>query len=77
MYMAFDEETLKSIAEITHGEYFQASSAAELAKIYQRLNARYVLEKKETEVGALSVAAAAVLLLAAATLSLLWYSRLA
>ncbi|HEX3632912.1 MAG TPA: VWA domain-containing protein, partial [Casimicrobiaceae bacterium] len=77
MYMAFDEETLKSIAEITHGEYFQASSGNELAKIYQRLNARYVLEKKETEVGALAVAAAAILMLAAGTLSLLWYSRLA
>jgi hypothetical protein len=36
-----------------------------------------VLEKKETEVGALAVAAAAILLLAAGTLSLLWYSRLA
>ena len=77
MYMAFDEETLKSIAEITKGEYFHAASATELAKIYQQLNARYVLEKKETEVGALAVAAAAILLLAAATLSLLWYSRLA
>lgn len=77
MYMAFDEETLKSIAEITHGEYFHAASAADLAKVYQRLNARYVLEKKETEVGALSVAAAAVFLLAAAALSLLWHNRLA
>ena len=77
MYMAFDEETLKAIAEITHGEYFQASSAADLAKVYQRLNARYVLEKKETEIGALSVAAAAVLLLLAAGLSLLWHNRLA
>ncbi|HEY2865024.1 MAG TPA: VWA domain-containing protein [Casimicrobiaceae bacterium] len=77
MYMAFDEETLKSIAEITHGEYFHAASAADLAKIYQRLNARYVLEKKETEIGALSVAAAAILLVAATTLSLLWYNRLA
>lgn len=77
MYMAFDEETLKSIAEITHGEYFHAASAADLAKIYQRLNARYVLEKKETEIGALSVALAAILLVAATTLSLLWYNRLA
>jgi Ca-activated chloride channel family protein len=77
MYMAFDEETLKSIAEITHGEYFHAASAADLAKIYQRLNARYVLEKKQTEIGALAVAAAAIFLVAAATLSLLWYNRLA
>jgi len=76
MYMAFDEETLKSIAEITHGEYFHAASAADLAKIYQRLNARYVLEKKQTEIGALAVAVAAVLLVAAATLSLLWHNRL-
>jgi Ca-activated chloride channel family protein len=77
MYMAFDEETLKSIADITHGEYFHAASAADLVKVYQQLNARYVLERKETEVGALAVAAAAVLLLAAATLSLLWHNRLA
>ncbi|MGH8714622.1 MAG: VWA domain-containing protein, partial [Casimicrobiaceae bacterium] len=77
MYMAFDEETLKAIAEITHGEYYHAASAAELAKIYQRLNARYVLEKKETEVGALAVAVAAALLVAAGALSLLWFNRLA
>ncbi|HKW79700.1 MAG TPA: VWA domain-containing protein [Casimicrobiaceae bacterium] len=75
MYMAYDEETLKAIAEITRGEYFHAASATELAKIYQRLNARYVLERKETEVGALAVAAAAVLLVAAGTLSLLWFNR--
>lgn len=77
MYMAFDEETLKSIAEITHGEYYHAASAADLAKIYQRLNARYVLEKKETEIGALAVAAAAALLVVAGTLSLLWFNRMA
>jgi Ca-activated chloride channel family protein len=76
MYMAFDEETLKAIAEITHGEYFQASTAAELAKIYERLNTRFVLEKKETEVTALAAAAAAGLLLAAALLSLAWTNRL-
>lgn len=77
MYMAFDEETLKSIAEITRGEYYHAASAADLAKVYQRLNARYVLEKKETEVGALSVAAAAALLVAAGALSLVWFNRMA
>lgn len=77
MYMAFDEETLKAIAEITRGEYYHAASAADLAKIYQRLNARYVLEKKETEIGALAVAVAAVLLVAASTLSLLWFNRIA
>jgi Ca-activated chloride channel family protein len=76
MYMAFDESTLKAIAETTRGEYFHAASGAELAKIYQRLNARFVLERKETEVGALAIGAAAILLLAAAMLSLTWFNRI-
>jgi Ca-activated chloride channel family protein len=76
MYMAYDEEALKAIAEVTRGEYFHAASAAELAKIYQGLNARLVLEKKETEISALVVAAAAILLLASAMLSLLWFNRM-
>jgi Ca-activated chloride channel homolog len=76
MYMAFDESTLKAIAETTRGEYFHAASGAELAKIYQRLNARFVLERKETEVGALAIGAAAVFLLAAGLLSMSWFNRI-
>ena len=33
-YVRLDEETLKSIAEITQGEYFYAGSAADLRKVY-------------------------------------------
>jgi Ca-activated chloride channel family protein len=77
MYMAYDEEALKAIAEVTHGEYFHAASAAELRKIYQGLNAQLVLEKKETEISALVVAAAVMLLLGSAMLSLLWFNRMA
>ncbi len=76
MYMAFDETTLKAIAETTRGEYFHAASGAELATIYQRLNARFVLERKETEVSALAIGAAAILLLAAGMLSLTWFNRI-
>src|SRR6266567_2443566 len=76
MYMAFDETTLKAIAEVTRGEYFHAASASELNKVYQGLNARLVLEKKETEIGALSIAAAMVMLLAAGVLSLSWFNRI-
>jgi Ca-activated chloride channel family protein len=77
MFMAFDEEALKAIAEVTHGEYFHAASAAELAKIYQGLNARLVLEKKETEISALVIGAAIILLLVSAMLSVLWFNRMA
>jgi Ca-activated chloride channel family protein len=76
MFMAYDEEALKAIAETTRGEYFHAASAAELQKIYQGLNAQLVLEKKETEVSALVIAAATILLLGSALLSLLWFNRM-
>jgi len=76
IYMRFDEETLKAIAALTEAEYFQASSAAELKKVYETLNARYVLEKKETEISALASAIGALLVVAAAALSLWWTNRL-
>jgi Ca-activated chloride channel family protein len=71
-----DEETLKSIASITLGEYFYASSAAELKKVYQSLNARIVFQTKETEISGLVSAAAAMLALLAGFLSMLWFNRI-
>jgi len=75
MYMMYDEETLRAIADITKAEYFHAASGDELQKVYQNLNANMVLERKETEVSSLAAAAAAVLLLLAGALSLLWFNR--
>jgi len=75
VYMRFDEETLKTVADLTRAEYFYAGSAADLRKVYQQLNTQFVLEKKETEIGALAIAVAAVLALAAAALSVLWFNR--
>ena len=75
IYMRFDEETLKAIAGITEAEYFHAATAADLKTIYEGLNARYVLEKKPTEVSALATALAAALALVAAALSVAWFSR--
>ena len=75
VYMRFDEETLKAVADLTRAEYFYAGSAADLKKVYQQLNAQLVLERKETEISALATAVAAVLALAAAALSVLWFNR--
>jgi len=77
MFMRFDEETLKAISELTRARYFHAASAEELKKVYTELNARAVFERRETEVSALLTAAAAVLALAAALLSFLWFNRFA
>ena len=76
VYMRFDEETLRAIADVTRGEYFSAASAAELKKVYETLNAKFMLEKKEAEITALVTAAAALFALAAGLLSLIWFNRL-
>ena len=76
MRVRLDEDTLKAIAGMTHGQYFYAGNAAELKKVYQSLNSRFVLEKKETEVTALVSAVAAVLALVSALLSLAWFNRI-
>ena len=76
MRVRLDEDTLKSVSSLTHGQYFYAGNAADLKKIYRTLNSRFVLEKKETEVSALFSALAALLAVAAATLSMLWFNRI-
>jgi Ca-activated chloride channel family protein len=74
-YAIPDEETLKAIAAMTGGDYFHAATAEDLKKIYEKLNLQFALERKETEVGALFSAAAALLVLGAAAFSLLWFHR--
>jgi Ca-activated chloride channel family protein len=76
MRVRLDEETLKAIAKMTDGEYFYAGTATDLKKVYESLNARLVLEKKDMEISALFSAAAAVAALVSALLSLLWFSRI-
>jgi Ca-activated chloride channel family protein len=71
-----DEDTLKQIAQITRAEYFFAGTATDLSKVYETLSSRLVLEKKETEVTALVAAAAGLLALLAALLSLAWFNRI-
>lgn len=73
----FEEETLKEIADITEGEYFHAGNAGKLNKIYEKLAARVVFERTESEITALFTAIGAALLLTAAVLSLLWCHRFA
>jgi Ca-activated chloride channel family protein len=77
VYMVLDEEALKAVAHATGGEYFYAGTAADLRKVYQHLNAKFALEKRETELSALLGAAAALLAIGAALLSLLWFHRAA
>jgi Ca-activated chloride channel homolog len=77
MRVRLDEETLKQIASATRAEYFYAGTAHDLKKVYQSLGSRLSAQKKETEITALFTALGALLALAAATLSLWWFGRVA
>jgi Ca-activated chloride channel family protein len=75
MYMAFDEELLKTIASITRAEYFHAPTADELIKVYDALRTRFELERNRTELTAFASALAAALVTAGAALSVVWFGR--
>jgi Ca-activated chloride channel family protein len=75
IYVRMDEQTLKTIADITGGEYFQAKSAGDLIKVFQTLSGKLSVQSVETEVAAIVTAFAAFVAITAAGLSLLWFGH--
>jgi Ca-activated chloride channel homolog len=71
-----DEASLKKIADLTDGQYFNASNEGDLKSIYDNLGSRTVLRTEKTEITYLLTGAAIVVSLMAGMLSLLWFSRL-
>ena len=76
MHVILDEETLKNMANITHAQYFHAKTETELAKIYKDLNTKLQNETEEREITAFFAAAALILTLVSASLSVLWFGRI-
>jgi Ca-activated chloride channel family protein len=76
MRAQLDEDALKKIADMTRGRYFHATSGADLKAIYGDLGRQLIVETKEMEITSFFAAAAALLMVGAATLSLLWFGRL-
>jgi len=67
-----DEETLIQIADITGGEYYQATSASELDEVFKSLPT-YLITKRETmEISFAFTALGALLVGVAILLSMLW-----
>lgn len=75
MRVRLDEAALKAIADTTRGEYFVATSADALQRIYRQLGRKLTLQQRTTEVSALFSAAGAALMLVAAVLSMIWFRR--
>jgi Ca-activated chloride channel family protein len=77
MRVRLDEETLKNVSVLTHGEYFYAGTADDLKKVYEGLSSRMVVERKETEISGLFAALGALLSVIAVGLSVWWFGRVA
>ena len=73
---ALDEATLKKIAEVTDGQYFNANTEADLRAVYENLTTQLVVRNEKTELTAYATLAAAVLAVMAGAFSLLWFNRL-
>ena len=68
-----DDVTLRQIADLTGGEYYEASSANELENVFQNLPTYLVTTRQSTEITAFFTAIAAFLGILALALSFLWH----
>ena len=71
-----DETTLKQIAQMTEGEYYNAENEEDLRAIYETLTPELVMKSESMEVTALFAGASILILLIAGTMSMLWFSHI-
>lgn len=76
IYMQLDEPTLREVARMTGGEYHHAGTAEKLRSVYENLGSRLQVQTRETELTGLLALISAMLALAAAGLSVLWFGRI-
>jgi Ca-activated chloride channel family protein len=77
VYLQLDEPTLRQVAQMTGGEYHHAGTAEALRSVYQQLGSRLQVSTRDTELTALVALVAALVLVAGAGLSVLWFGRVA
>ncbi|HVZ42607.1 MAG TPA: VWA domain-containing protein [Ramlibacter sp.] len=76
IYMQLDEPTLREVARMTGGEYHYAGTAEQLRGVYQHLGSRVQVQVRETEVTGLLTLVAALLVVCAGVLSMVWFGRI-
>ena len=74
--VAVNPEALAKIANDTGGTAFTAATEAELTKVYENIGSSIGYTTEQRDITAMFVGASLVLLLGAAVLSQLWFSRL-
>ncbi len=76
MYLQLDEPTLREVARMTGGDYHQAGTAEKLRDVYATLGSQMQVVRRETELAPLLALAAALLMVSAGLLSMLWLRRI-
>ena len=67
-----DEDTLREVSAMTAGEYYEATSAAELQSVFESLPTHLITRHETTELSVFFVAAGALVVATALALALLW-----
>jgi Ca-activated chloride channel homolog len=68
-------DTLRAIAQLSGGEFFTATDAEGLERVYEELGSRLGTRKESREIGDYFAGGAAAFLLAGGALSALWFRR--
>ena len=76
VHTQLDEATLQQISQITGGTYFNAQSAEELLKIYDRLDPQLVIKPEKTEITSIFSGTSLFVLMVAGLFSLLWFGHI-
>ena len=71
-----DKETLRQIASLTGGRFFEAVTADDAEQIYSRIGTRLTSKPEKREITVAFAGGAFVLLLAGGALSLVWFGRM-
>ncbi len=71
-----DRASLETIAEATQGKFYAAASEAQLSAVYQNIGSSVGYTTEQVEITTWFIAGSILLLVAAGTMSLVWFSRL-
>ncbi len=76
VHTQLDEATLRQIAQLTDGAYYNAENEQDLHAIYDNLDPQLVIKPEKTEVTSILAGVGILALLVGGTFSLLWFNRL-
>jgi len=76
VHTQLDEALLQQISQMTGGTYYNATSTADLQKVYNSLDTQLIIKPETMEVTSMFAGASIMILLIGGLFSLLWFSRL-